>query len=194
MYTEQEQEYIAGILLAMAENFSADLSSQGVQLYIHCLQDYNFEDVKKALFHILSTRKYLKMPTIAEILEALHGNPEEDAIIESNKVWKAISQHGAYKSVCFDNKITQAVIDTFGGWVRLCYLYNVSQQHFFKKDFCETYKIFHKKNIKKSGYFLGVAESHNGEQENEKIIKIGDEPMCEENIINSNGLRMIDVE
>jgi len=179
MLNSQQEQYIANVLLAMAENFSAELSTQGVKLYMGCLREYEFEPLKKALFNILNTRKYLKMPTIAEIRENVYGSKEDVAEIEASKVWSAISRYGAYRSVCFDNLTTQATIQSFGGWPSLCHAYKSDQQQFFRKDFIRIYLACDRKNITHVGYFRGIIEG-NGGVDKSKVVKIGDKKQCEQ--------------
>jgi hypothetical protein len=63
------------------------------------------------------------MPKPVELIEYIAGSPQDvadRAMLQAHLVIDAIRQHGAYKSVKFDDAVTNAVIDQgFGGWVSL---------------------------------------------------------------------------
>ena len=84
---------------------------------------------------------------------------EDAALVEVGKVLSAISRHGAYSSVVFDNPITQAVIvHAYGGWVRLC---RACDAQGFHMDFARTWAAYRRQGIRHTGHLPGITETTN---------------------------------
>ena len=155
------------IMYGLADNFSAMLTDDGIDMRYEALKEYDIELIKKAAHAIVKTRKYTKMPTIADFVEHIEGNPDDKATLEATKVWNAISQVGAYDSVVFDDPVTMAVIEQgFGGWVRICKGdgekdCGADQRVWFCKEFEKIYKSYRASGIQNFGKLIGLTESEN---------------------------------
>ena len=85
-------------MLGMADNFRDTVSKQGIQMRFEMLSSYAIEEVERAARKILLTRKYTKMPTIAEFIEAIDGGPssaEDKALVEAHKIIAHLRVYGA---------------------------------------------------------------------------------------------------
>lgn len=161
--TEKDKKEFAAIMYALAENFSATLTKAGLVFRFEALKEYSIEQVRSAALSIVKTRKFLKMPTIAEFIEHIEGGSVDDiALVEATKVLEAVKAHGAYKSVVFDNPVTQAVVEyTFGGWVKLNEELSAKDEKWFLKDFEKSYMSFSKQNVKLGGVLMGITDHQN---------------------------------
>lgn len=157
------------IMYGLADNFGAQLSEPGLHMRFEALNDYLLADVKKAAISIIRTRKFTKMPTVAELLEHIQGGHIEDrARVEACKVIEAIRYFGAYQSIIFDDPVTIAVVEqAFGGWVKLSQELNGHQEKWFIKDFCSTYLSFSRQGIRSFNTLPGITEVSNQALSNE---------------------------
>jgi len=161
--TDKDKHEFAAIMAGLAENFGTTLTKAGLRMRFEALKQYSIEQVRNAAISILRTRKYLKMPTIAEFIEHLEGGSAEDiAQVEAAKVLEAIKVHGPYRSVVFDNPVTQAVIEySFGGWTKLAEDLDAKGEKWFFKDFERAYGAFARQGVKLGGTLLGICDHAN---------------------------------
>ncbi|MFW5804152.1 MAG: DUF6475 domain-containing protein [bacterium] len=167
----EKTKILKELLTGMAEMFSDTLSENRFCLYLSVLRQYDIDTIRKASFKIISTRKYLKMPTIGEFLENIHGNIDDLAEVEAAKIMWAIERVGPYKSVVFDDPVTQAVIASYGGWPAL--VDEADKEHkkkWFRNDLVKIYKAFSNKEIKRYGVLKGL---FSGQRKKDEIICIG---------------------
>lgn len=164
--TQQDFPAFAQLMQGIAECCNRALSARGVALYFHLLRGYAIDDVRAAALAILTTRKYTTLPMPADFLEYLNGGSLEDvACIEAHKVLEAIRQHGGYKSVAFDNAVTQAVIMRgYGGWARLCASCGVQDgEDWFQRQFVKLWLVYHRQGIRHVGHLAGRVECAGGQ-------------------------------
>lgn len=159
---QETRKAFAAIMAGLAENASAQVSREGLALRFMALQEFTLEQIQAAAVRILRTRVFTTMPTVADIRAAILGNPEDRAAIEAGKVYRAIGQVGAYRSVCFDDGVTMAVIrEIFGGWVRLCGECQDKGRVWFAKEFEAAYSNFSRMGKTDGGKLIGITESEN---------------------------------
>jgi hypothetical protein len=177
----QEKKNAIEILTGSAELLNRDMSPLAISIYIRAIEDLPFEDVSKAFSQLIQEKKFFPAP--AELREMVLGTPEklEDiAMIECAKVVEAISRHGAYRSVVFDDPVTMAVIQQgFGGWERLNTDLTMSEEKFFRKDFVKTYQSYARGGITHYGVLYGITDRANSargfEGQGRSPALIGDE-------------------
>lgn len=147
-------------MTGLAECFGAEVSKPGLSLRFEALREHSIEAVEQACIAVVKTRKYTTMPTVAELLEHIGGGSTADrAEVEAAKVLRAVSQHGGYASVCFDDPVTQAVIQGgFGGWQRLCSEQMESERNWFIKDFTRMYRAYAGQGVQLHGHLAGICE------------------------------------
>lgn len=161
--TEQDKLAFAETMATMAENFNAEISTPGMRMRFEALREYALRDVQAAAASIMRSRKFTKMPTLAEFVEHLSGGSITDrASVEAVKARQAISHHGGYASVCFDDPVTQAVIeDGLGGWPQFCADYREPDRQWWDKEFVRLYTAFSAGRRQRFGYLAGQHELHN---------------------------------
>ena len=160
---DSDRERFAEIMLGVAENFSAEISEPGMEMRYQALQNLSIDEVQAAAMEIIKSRKFTKMPTVAEFLQYTgEGSIEDKALVEAAKVLKAIKTIGPYNSVVFDDATTQAVISqVFGGWVQMCGDLTVDDEKWFQKDFAKAWAAYRRQRIELRGHMMGIAESEN---------------------------------
>jgi hypothetical protein len=163
--TERDFDRFSAIMLGLAENYGQSLSPQGIALRFRALADKDIAEVEKAAMSLIMCRKYSTMPTVAELLEHISGGSVEDkAEVEAGKVLDAISAHGAYASVVFDDPTTQAVIvNAYGGWAKLCQDCGVEEPvKWFRKEFAKVWAAYSRQGVQRTGHLPGIVEIANG--------------------------------
>lgn len=166
--TQADYKPFSELIQGVAECYGQSLSAQGVALRFVMLEQFDFAEVRKAALSVMATRKYTSMPTPADFLEHLGGGSAEDkAEVEVGKVLSAISSHGGYASVVFDDPVTQAVIvQAYGGWVKLCEECGRDEpEKWFRKEFAKTWAAYNRQGIQQHGHLPGrieITNSSNG--------------------------------
>ena len=129
----------ANQILGLAAAFRTEISKPGQMAYLAALADVPLDDLKRAVLEALRTSKF--MPSVAELrqLAGVDVRSETRAIIAFELVGKAISRHGSYESIVFDDPILNATINNLGGWVKICDTPEDTWESFFRRDFLKAY-------------------------------------------------------
>ena len=162
--TQADFDRFDALIQGVAECYGQTVTAHGIVLRFKMLEPFSLEDVQKAAFSIMQSRKYTTMPTPADFLEHIGGGSAEDkAEVEAGKVLSAIGKHGVYSSVVFDDAVTQAVIvQAYGGWVKLCADCGVEEsEKWFRKDFAKTWAAYSRQGIQQTGHLPGIFEITN---------------------------------
>ena len=110
---------------------------------------------------IIRSRKYTNFPKYAELIEAIRGNPDDEALIALKELEDAMSIFGAYKSVIFKNKLIMACVEGMGGWQRICQM-PLDEWKFQKQEFLKLYRAYMKSGkAPLVDYLIGIAEKDN---------------------------------
>lgn len=128
----------AFIMYGLADNFSAKITPEGIDFRFEALKNFEIDQVKAAAVRLVKSRKFLKMPTIAEFIEAIDGTPDDRAESEAYKVLDGIRIFGSYNPPRFEDPATARIVGRMG-WGNLCSMLE-NQQKWFVKDFMEAYK------------------------------------------------------
>lgn len=161
--TEHDFDQFANAMMGLAENYGQTISPEGVALRFRALSAHPISEVMQATMGLLASRKYTTMPTVADFMEHLGGGAVQDiAEVEAGKVVDAVRMIGGYRSVAFDDAVTQAVIEQgFGGWAKLNEELTDEGMAWFRKDFARMYQSFAKQGVKLHGHLAGLAEIQN---------------------------------
>lgn len=176
----QDDDFVRFVALmqGLADNFGAELSAPGLEMRFEALKAFPLGQVQQAAMSLMETRKFLKMPTVAEFLEHMgSGSCDDRAEVEAGKVIRAIEQHGGYTSVAFDDPVTQAVIfQGYGGWAKLCDELAVADEKWFRRDFAKMYAAYSRQRVEVFGHLPGRMElaSAAGNARFERPALIGD--------------------
>lgn len=126
------------IMYGLADNFSATVTPEGMKFRFDCLSKYTLEQVRAASWSLVKTRKFTKMPTVAEFVELIEGNQDDNAEAQATKVLEEIRRIGSYSSPVFEDAKTQRIVAQMG-WGTLCSM-ETSKEKWFVKEFMDAYK------------------------------------------------------
>jgi len=179
--TDQDKEQFAQAMAGAAEVLGSEITKPKLHLYFECLRHLPIEQVERALIHAVAQLKFFPKPV--ELLD-LAGESRvllsDRALVESSKTISALERHGAYASVCFDDPVTQAVIERhFGGWPEFCQAVREDGAKWAGKDFCRAYEAFARQGVESHGYLPGICERENALQSYDRFTEppalIGDQ-------------------
>lgn len=135
------------------------MSRDKMRLYYAFLKNYPAEDLKRAFMRILADRVYKNVPQIAEILMYLNGTTEKDLEIGLNlareTLKRSVMKYGSYKSVQFEDKGIHAVIDSLGGWTKMCAMDMNDFEKYLTFEFPKVYKAYKQMPYRVSEHFVG---------------------------------------
>jgi len=147
---EEDREEFAKIMVAMAENFNADLSRPGLRLRYESLKQFSVEQIKAAALKVMATRKYSGMPPVAELIEAIPGTQalavEDKAEIEASKIIEHLNKYGTSKWPDLSDPVTKHLM--FNRWPYMLWAASVttSETVWWRKEFKETYMSYRVKS------------------------------------------------
>jgi hypothetical protein len=127
------------LMMGLAENFSAKLTTDGIKFRFEALKAYSIEDIEKASLKILKKQTYNTMPNVACFIEAIEGSTEGKAHRQVIIVLDAL-KHGDY-TCSFNDPITAILMST--RWDIKTWGRTVLQDELDKwwpKDFIVAYK------------------------------------------------------
>lgn len=165
------QQVFSKGLFALSEVYNRNISDTLSEIYYDVLQELTDEQFKNAVNKIIRTNKYPSMPKPAEILEYVHGKPQDEALNAWNTTLEAIRHIGAYKTPIFEDKAISATIEHLGGWIKLCDT-DKEEMIWVQKEFEKFYPIMKRKN-NESVMLCGITEQTNanlGYEKNEKVL------------------------
>lgn len=143
------------------------MSKEMKSIYFLGLKDLTVEQLNSAYVEIIRTRNFQKMPKIAEIRENALGETKELMNLRMQmareKILFAIRKYGIYQSVEFDDKGIHALIDSAGGWQKICAMEQNEFEDLFRyNNFEKIYGAYWKlpRNVSKN--YLGLHDDGNG--------------------------------
>ena len=143
------------------------MSKEMKSIYFLGLKDLTVEQLNSAYVEIIRTRNFQKMPKIAEIRENALGETKELMNLRMQmareKILFAIRKYGIYQSVEFDDKGIHALIDSAGGWHKICSMEQREFDDLFKyNNFEKIYGAYWKLPRNVSQNYLGLHDDGNG--------------------------------
>ena len=140
------------IMYLLAENFSSTVTKDGLKFRFAALKDYPLEKVKVAAMQITRTRKYTKMPTVADFVEAIEGDQasidEDRAELQAMAVIDEIRRVGSWGKPRFDDPITADLVRRRFGWQSLCEM-QTDKTSFFVREFKAAYLSYDREEKRK---------------------------------------------
>lgn len=136
--TNEDREQFSLLIEAMASAFSADASAGLVLGYWMGLKDLDLPAIEHAIDRALRECKFMPKPVELRALAGEMSN-EQRAVLAWDALKKAISQHGAYRAVDFDDPLINATVRNLGGWTALCEKPNEEFDKWTRKDFERVY-------------------------------------------------------
>jgi len=130
------------LMLGMADNFRDTITKRGLDMRFDMLKEFSMDQVEFASRKILRTRKFTKMPPIAEFIEALEGNAKTKGL----EAWAVVMETLAMGfSPPEDLKITE-VVNHIGGWSWLI-ARSYDELHWIEKRFIDHYESLEGKQL-----------------------------------------------
>ncbi len=153
---------------------SSKLTKEKQELYYLALRDLSKEEFLNGFIRMIRDREYTNFPSIAEIRKYGLWLKEEDVEVRihiaKEKLKQAIKVFGAYQSVAFDDPNIHAVIDSLGGWVKVCIMKEEELEKFITFEFRKIYKVYLRSSYNINSRYTGL---HDKENNNESLIVIG---------------------
>ena len=155
-----KQEF-AELFTLLCTTYNKEATKTLMSAYYMVLSELSKEQFQDAIMKMLATRKYTNLPMPADILEAVYGNPDDEALIALKELEDAMGVFGAYKSVIFKDKVIMACVKGMGGWQRICQM-PLDEWKFQKQEFLKLYKAYMKSGkAPLVDYLVGIAEQKN---------------------------------
>lgn len=159
---EQDVKRFAKIMIVTGEIYRKPFTSAAIEMYWNILKVYTIKEVEDAFKNHtenIDVGKFL--PTPADIIMAIKGNSQNQALLAWTKVDLAIRTVGRYSSVAFDDFLIHKVIEDMGNWKKLCCV-KEEEMPFIKKEFLERYRGYVVKNPSNyPKYLVGIIENQN---------------------------------
>ena len=125
---------------ALSEQFGRKNSESGLMMFVNATADIPLADFERSVMQAARVCRF--MPTPAEVRQVNLPTPvdvQSRAILAWDEVRRAISVHGGYQTVQFDDPVTAAAVRAIGSWNDLCET-ETDQMLWKKKEFIEAYK------------------------------------------------------
>ncbi|EKE01121.1 MAG: hypothetical protein ACD_21C00209G0005 [uncultured bacterium] len=158
----QDLSRFAMLITGIGEVYGKSFTSVAIDIYWSVLKAFKFEEVQAAFYrHLKNPDVGRFLPKPADVVMAIDGTSQNQALQAWTKVDSAIQRFGSYSSVVFDDALIHAVIEDMGGWQKLC-LASTKQLLFDSKEFQERYRGYViQKPVRYPKYFIGIIESKN---------------------------------
>jgi hypothetical protein len=126
------------IILGLSEIFGGEMSPIAIDIYFNALSDFTIDEVSKGISSVVKSRVYNGMPKPAEIIEAISGSSNVQAITAWDEVLTDIRKRGRLQGGKFDNPAIEQAIRVCGGWEKIC-AGDEQDLQWVKKEFIEAY-------------------------------------------------------
>lgn len=168
--TENDRPKLATWLTGCADVYDREVSHAAMSIWWNILKAFDVEAVERAFkAHVADPDTGRFMPTPACIVGRVMGGSEAIAVDAWSKVLRGIKQAGGYRTVAFDDCLIHAVIESLGGWVRLCETRS-DELPFRRKDFIATYIGFRRRGERPR--YPGLLY---GRHDSRDVVLIGDQ-------------------
>lgn len=146
------------------------------ELFKKIIGQYPIEKIKKMMTDIVKTRKYNSFPKIAEMIEHIEGNKEEEVELAWMELKRILREEGYYNTVKFPQyPATGNIIVTMGGWLKFVEAMTDDQEKWIKKEFVKMYPAAKKIGnypLSLPGYFE-ITNTRKGYEEQVLIAEFG---------------------
>ena len=186
---DQDLTKFAALMVGIGEVYGKSFTSAVINIYWNVLKAYRYEEIKTAIKRHLENPEFGRfLPKPSDIIMAIDGSPQNQALRAWTKVAQAIKRVGIYTSVAFDDALIHAVIEDMGGWIKFCSI-DDKQLPFTVKEFYERYRGYTvNRPTSYPKYLVGVVESKNRSAgyKYDPPILIGDESKARHVIATGN--------
>lgn len=155
-----------------------EMSKEKLNIYCLALSFLTPEQLNEAFINMVRDRVYKSFPQVAEIIQYATGTNEKTItsriVIAKEQLKKAIATLGSYQSIQFEDLGIHAVIDSLGGWQKLCSMTEAEFKKFLSFDFADIYETFIKNPYKVNSHYIGFFDQSNRTLKINYISKNGD--------------------
>lgn len=188
---EQDLARFATLIVGIGEIYGKSFTSVVIEAYWNVLKGFEFAEVEQAFhLHLANPDVGKFLPKPADIIMAIEGSSQNQALLAWTKVVLAIGRIGSYLSVAFDDALIHAVIEDMEGWQKLCGV-DDKQMPFIAKEFHHRYCGYVvKKPNRHPQYLIGRIESQNriNGYESASPVLIGNEAKAKQIMATGNRL------
>lgn len=142
---KNDKKRFVQIMLGVADNFRDSITKEGVTMRFDMLKDYTIQQIEDAAKQIMQTRKYTKMPTIADFIESLNINipkPEDKALIFANEIIAHSRTQGSNIFPPGLDKTAKHLMTRRWPYAEWSATILTSELTWWVKEFREAYKIY----------------------------------------------------
>lgn len=144
---------------------TGEMTKEKINIYFLALSNLTAEQLNNAFISMIRNRVYKNFPQVAEIIQYALGTNENTLnsriVIAKETLKKAIMKYGSYASVQFEDLGIHAVIDSLGGWQKLCNMAESEFQKFMTFEFQKVYKAYTEIPYKVSTHYIGFFDQQN---------------------------------
>lgn len=184
--TDADRGAFADMLAAVFTYYGKELPSESVILiYFEGLKAYDLPVIRQAMgMHAKNPDTGQFLPKIADVEKMVGGSTMDSALQALNKLEKAQSTAGAYRSVVFDDPLIHVVVNEMGGYVHLCTTATARDWEFRRLEFLNRYRSYRLRSQLPDypAKMVGLADAENGQRGGERpedTILIGNVAECQ---------------
>lgn len=137
---------IEGLVVMLFAAHHKKPSSDEILAYLHGVSDLSIECITNAVRKSIRADEYLPSPGKLRSMCGVIGDKDR-SLIAWDAVLKALPL-GAYKTVAFDDRFTNAAIRNLGGWPQFLSRFSgAEEEKWVRKEFLDTYAALFRSNV-----------------------------------------------
>lgn len=159
-------------LAKVYDYYDKTLSVGILDIWWQGLNDLTLSEFEQALGrHMRSPDSGQFCPKIADVRKMVSGTTQDSALLAWAKVADAVRRIGPMQSVVFDDALIHAVLESMGGWVKVCNCPSDEDFVFLGKEFENRYRGYARREELPvyQPVMIGMAQAHN-EQHGFKVV------------------------
>jgi len=168
----------------MFDYYGKDVRSGALRIYRRALENIPVNQLYSMLDqHIADPDSGQFMPKVADFVRVNAGTKKGNSVAAWNKVYRAISEVGPYKTFVLDDPWAMKCIEEIGGFQRLCELTD-KELDFKMNEFNKLYESYRAQGMPDDypSKIKGYVEIENNSEE--EVLLIGDRKWAENNLNN----------
>lgn len=127
--------------------YRQDLSGFVLDIWWQAMKQFDLDTLRNALGqHCMNPDTGQFCPKPADVMRMLGGTTKDAALLAWARVERAVSEHGSWATVVFDDPIIHKAIEDLGGWVQLC-TQGQEEWPFVEKRFCDYYRAYRTRGV-----------------------------------------------
>lgn len=153
---------IAAAITLLAEAFGRQATPVTFKAYIAGLEGLSVEAIEAGVNRALKSCKFMPSPSeLRELAGELKGKDRAE------KAWlafeRAVTTHGGYRTVSFDDVVINATVRSVGGWLHCCNMPAAEFDTFLRKKFLEAYDSHFRSGVgeEEAGPLVGEFDREN---------------------------------